>query len=235
MLYPTLQEVSTYREMTTAFGGYNHQLSCQDGQFFDMKNITSQYFPVLSPRQKRGIVKSFTNPQGILDKEDLMWIDDQKLYINGEEKTLDGVALSSESPKTMAKMGAYVIIMPDRIWYNTENEECGHMESKFEYDGMTDGDPFEIVVCEANGKSISYRDAAYYETNDPKDGDYMMSVKNGKPSLKVYSASTKIWMTVASTYVQITAPNIGKGFEKDDGVKISISEEVKSLEKTRWI
>jgi hypothetical protein len=220
MLYPTLQEVSTYREMTTAFGGYNHQLSCQDGQFFDMKNITSQYFPILSPRQKRGIVRKFANPQGILDKEDLMWIDDGKLYINGEEKSLNGVTLSSGT-KTLAKMGAYVIIMPDKIWYNTEKKECGNMESTFNYDGVTN-EGVEITICEANGKAISYRDAAYYETNAPKDGDYMMSAKNGKPSLKVYSASTKVWLTVASTYVQITVPGIGTSFEKGDGVKISI-------------
>jgi hypothetical protein len=85
-----------------------------------MKNMTSQYFPILSPRNNRGIVKNFVNPQGILDKEDILWIDDNRLYINGEEKILDGVVISSESPKTLAKMGAYVIIMPDRIWYNVD-------------------------------------------------------------------------------------------------------------------
>ena len=73
MRFPTLQEVSRYRDMTTVFGGYNHQISCQEGQFYDMKNMTSRYFPVLSPRQNRGIVKKFVNPQGILDKED-MWL-----------------------------------------------------------------------------------------------------------------------------------------------------------------
>ena len=70
MLYPILQEVAQYRDMTNVFGGYNHQLSCQEGQFYDMKNMTSQYFPILSPRNNRGIVKNFVNPQGILDKED---------------------------------------------------------------------------------------------------------------------------------------------------------------------
>jgi hypothetical protein len=226
MLYPTLQEVSTYREMTTAFGGYNHQLSCQDGQFFDMKNITSQYFPILSPRQKRGIVKKFINPQGILDKEDLLWIDNQKLYINGEEKILDGVTLSEESPKTLAKMGAYVIIMPDKIWYNTENNECGYMEHK---KTIAKGNKITFSLCEANGKAISYNNAEYYETHDAKDGDYMMSTKNGKASLKVYSATTKTWITVTSTYVQITATGIGEGFEKEDGIKLTIESKVDAL------
>lgn len=222
MQFPILQEVSQYREMTTTFGGYNHQLSCQEGQFYDMRNMTSQYFPILSPRQNRGIVKSFTNPQGILDKEDVLWIDDNKLYINGVEKTLTGVTIS-EGEKTLAKMGAYVIIMPDKIWYNVAKEECGYMEHTYP------SNPYEekkikLSLCEADGSPITYENARYYEENEPIDGNYMMSTKNGKPSLKVYSATTKSWLTVATTYIQLELDGIGKGFEKGDGIKISLQE-----------
>ena len=212
--------------MTTTFGGYNHQLSCQEGQFYDMKNMTSQYYPILSPRQNRGIVKQLVNPQGILDKEDLMWIDDQKLYINGEEKPLKDVELSTESPKTLAKMGAFVIIMPDKIWYNVENGECGYMEHKNTYE---EGVGVKFSLCAANGSAIEYHNASYYENNEAKDGDYMMSSKNGKTSLKVYSSNTKTWLTVATTYVQISATGIGKGFEKGDGVKLALSGEIEAV------
>ena len=229
MEFPRLQEVQRYRDMTTVFGGYNHQISCQEGQFFDMKNMTSKYFPILSPRQNRGIVKSFVNPQGILEKENMWWIDNRKLYKNGEEVTLEGVTLSKDSPKTLAKMGAYIIIMPDKVWCKvTEDDltpECGYMENKVEVKGVS------FSICEASGKAIVWHDAEYYNTNAPKDGDHMMSVNtNGKPSLKVYSGSTSMWMTVASTYVQISAPGIGKGFEKDDGVKIITNDTSESLD-----
>lgn len=219
MQFPIINDITRYREMTTQFGGYNHQLSCQDGQFYDMKNMTSLYFPILSPRQNRGIVKQLNNPQGILDKEELMWIDNEKLYINGEEKTLDGVKLSEESPKTLAKMGAFVIIMPDRIWYNVDKNECGYMEHT---NTIANGNEIKFSLCEANGKAIEWNDATYYESNDAKDGDYMMTTVNGKASLKVFSASTSIWLTVATTYLQISAKGIGKGFEKGDGVKLTI-------------
>ena len=224
MLYPIMQEVTRYREMTTTFGGYNHQLSCGDGQFFDMQNMTSQYFPILSPRPKRGVVRNLINPQGILDKEELMWIDDGKLYVDGEEVLLEGVTLSNEesmNPKTMAKMGAYVIIMPDKIWYNAEKGDCGYMESKFE---NASGSKVSFTLCEANGTPITWHDPSYYETNEPKNGDYMMSTQNGKSSLKVYSESTSIWVTVATTYMQITAEGIGKNFDKEDGIKITIDK-----------
>ena len=35
------------------FGGYNHTLSSEDGEIYDEKNITSDYYPVLSPRMPR--------------------------------------------------------------------------------------------------------------------------------------------------------------------------------------
>lgn len=232
MLFPRLIETATYRDMTTVFGGYNHQISCSEGQFFDMKNMTSNYFPVLSPRQNRGIVKTLVNPQGILDKEDLWWIDNKTLYKNGEAITLEGVQFTNEAPKTLAKMGAYIIVMPDKIWCNTNskdsNYECGYMESIISFDENT---TISFSICEANGKVIEWHDADYYKTNEPKDGDYMMSVNSdGKPSLKVYSGTTSIWMTVSSTYVQINAEGIGKAFEKEDGIKITTNLIVESLD-----
>ena len=220
MQFPKLQEVARYREMTTVFGGYNHRISCDEGQFFDMKNMTSKYFPALSPRQNRGIVKTFTNPQGILDKEDLWWVDDKTLYKNGEKIPLYAVTLTDDAPKTMAKMGGYIVIMPDKVWVDTSKDtlypECGYMENKVVKKGIT------FSICEASGKVIEWHDAEYYKTNEAKDGDYQMSVNSsGQPSLKVYSATTGIWMTVASTYVQIRGEGIGVGFEKEDGIKIS--------------
>ena len=218
MEFPKFNEVSRYREMVNAFGGYNHQLSCKDGQFYDMQNMTSQYYPILSPRERRGCVKQMTAPQGILDKEDLMWVDDGKLYKNGQEVTLDGVTLNS-SEKIMAKMGAYVIILPDKVWWNENTGECGYMEAS---STIASGSEVKFTLCDNNGKSIEWHDEAYYEENEPKNGDYMMSTMNGKSVLKVYSASTSLWGAVATTYLQITGTGIGKPFELGDGVKISI-------------
>lgn len=223
MLFPKMQETSRYRNMTTVFGGYNRQLSLSEGEFFDMQNMTSKYFPILSPRQNRGIIKTFTNPQGILDKEDLWWVDDRTLYRNGEAIELNGVYMNHSKSKVLAKMGAYIIIMPDKIWckVNEKNNriECGYMDNAFT---ITSGEEISFSICDSYGKSIEWRYSEYYQTNEAKDGDYAMSVSaEGKPSLKVYSASTGIWMTVASPYVQITFPGIGIGFEKEDGIKIT--------------
>jgi len=226
MLFPKFTEVTRYRDMITTFGGYNHRISCAEGQFYDMQNMTSQHYPALSPRMNRGIVRQMNNPQGILDKEELMWIDDKKLYVDGTEVTLNGVELSDESPKTMAKMGAYVIIMPDRVWYNADNGECGYMEASYT---CNEGQKITFTLCEADGTAITWHDAEYYKKNEPQNGDYMLSVTGGKASLKVYSESTSIWASVATTYMQVCATGIGKTFEKGDGIKLSIDNS-----KAKW-
>ena len=149
-------------------------------------------------------------------------MDDGRFYCNGERIHLNGVTISTDEsmcPKTMTKMGAYVVIMPDKIWYNAETGECGYMEASYT---AIKGSTVKFSLCDASGKAITWHDYSYYEQNEPKDGDYLLTSKDGKASLKIYSATTAIWMTVATTYMQITAPGIGKKFEKEDGIKITI-------------
>ena len=222
MFFPKLQELDVRREMTTMFGGYNHQISCQEGQFFDMKNMTAKYYPTMSPRVQRGVLNQLTNPQGIIDKEDIWLIDDKKLYRNGNKVNLVGVELTDESPKLLEKMGAYIVIFPDKVWVKTNTEninlECGYMENKVNVPQIS------FSTCDASGNDITWHDAQYYKDNPASDGDYMMSTNsNGEPSLKVYSASTSIWMTVSSTYCKVSGTGIGVGFDKDDGVKITMN------------
>ena len=54
MKLPKLKEIKTSRQMVDVFKGYNRNLRIGDGEFFDMKNMTSDHYPVLSPRGKRG-------------------------------------------------------------------------------------------------------------------------------------------------------------------------------------
>ena len=75
MKYPTLQEVETSRQIVDTFRGYNHNLRISDGEFFDMKNLTSDYYPVLSPRTTRGVYASPLNPQGLISKDSLCYVD----------------------------------------------------------------------------------------------------------------------------------------------------------------
>ena len=115
MQYPKLKELPTHRQTVDAFKGYNHNLRIGDGEFFDMKNMTSDYYPVLSPRKKRGLYASPNSPKGMIAKDALCYVEGTKFVIN--EYPVD-MGLNDE-PKQLISMGAYVIILPDRKYINT--------------------------------------------------------------------------------------------------------------------
>lgn len=219
MIFPTLRSIQKSREMTTYFNGYSHLLSCQEGAFFDAKNISTEFYPILSPRHKRGKVRQITNPLGLTEKDGLVWVDGDDLYINGVKKTLaSGVTIDDETEKSITKMGAYIVIMPDKIWYNTKDDTSGYMEASA---NLTTTVTF--TLCATDGSAITWHDDAYYETHAPQNGDYKMSTFNGRTTLSIYSSATGLWTSVPSTFMKITAIGIGSAFEEGDGVKITVN------------
>ena len=57
MKYPTLPTQQSTRQMIDVFGGYNHNMRIGENEFFDMKNMTSDHYPILAPRTHRGIYR----------------------------------------------------------------------------------------------------------------------------------------------------------------------------------
>ena len=83
MKYPRLSEMNTSREWLDTFGGYNHTLRIGEGEFYEMTNLSSDNYPILSPRPKRGIYISETiNPQGMVAKDALCYVDGGDFIIN---------------------------------------------------------------------------------------------------------------------------------------------------------
>lgn len=83
MKYPKLTELNTSREMVDVFGGYNHNLRIGLGEFYDMKNLTSDDYPVLSPRRQRGVYAPYheneytpENTAGMISKDSLVYVAD---------------------------------------------------------------------------------------------------------------------------------------------------------------
>lgn len=74
MRYPFLNVQKSSRQMLDVFRGYNHNLRIADEEFFDMKNMTSDYYPVLSPRKQRGLYATPELPLGMIAKDSLSLI-----------------------------------------------------------------------------------------------------------------------------------------------------------------
>lgn len=121
MVFPflTSQLNKSLRSVGT-FGGLDERPVVEDSFFSDMKNISDRFYPVLATRKPRGnTISEVTYPRGIFWKNGLFYVDGLDAYYDGQQ--IAGLTLS-DSEKTLIGMGAYIIIMPDKIAFNTSTK-----------------------------------------------------------------------------------------------------------------
>lgn len=216
MKYPTLTQQETSRNMVDAFRGYNHNLRIGDGEFFDMKNMTSDHYPVLSPRGNRGVYAKLDNPQGLIAKDTLCYVDGTE-FVMDEYRIEMGLSTKPEDcPKTLVSMGAYVIILPDKKYINTKDiTDYGNIEAE-----VHTSSPVSFTLCRVDGTEY----AAQAQADEPVAPEHMalwIDTSTTPHTLKQWSETSGMWVTIATTYVKIQSPGIGVDFEKYDGISIS--------------
>lgn len=108
------------------FGGLNHTVGAGDGELWDMRNLTSDHYPVLSSRAPRWLCRTFEAPGGLFCWDGLCWVDGTAFCFDGEEK-----GQVTQGDKTFATLGAYILIFPDKCYYNVDTGEFGSLESRW--------------------------------------------------------------------------------------------------------
>ena len=214
-----LQELPTSREMIDVFGGYNHNLRIGEGEFFDMKNLTSTDYPVLSPRPQRGVYITPTAPQGMIEKDSLCYIDGTDFVMNGYRVNMGLTTEEGNKAKTLISMGAYVIIMPDKKYINTTNlSDYGNIEAS-----VTTASDVTFELCKLDGSLYSGVKAQEKEP-DPLNMALWLDTSSTPNVLKQYSTTSMMWVDVATTYIKITNEGnekFGRPFSVGDGITIS--------------
>lgn len=230
MKYPTLAEMNTSREWLDTFRGYNHNLRIGEGEFYEMKNLSSDNFPILSPRSKRGTYATPGIPQGLVAKDALCYVDGGDFVMN-EYRVSMGLT-ADDKPKTLISMGAYVIIMPDRKYINTKNlNDFGSIDKVID----TEGDvTFELCTIDGakynNTKAQAYAPEITEEMLQDNSKIPMWIDTSSTPNaLKQYSTTNSMWSTVATTYIKISYPGIGLPFSLEDGISIIGVEDIPDL------
>lgn len=223
-IYPTLEAQETSREMVSAFLGYYSHDITQDGQWQNEENITGELYPVFSPRAARVTVKSGLIPNGLLEKDSLLWVDGTRVFYNGDDITdsLPSGVMLTDSEKTLVSMGAYVLIWPDRVYINTEDySDSGYLENRTDTGPLTETSPVRYTLAMQDGNAYGNVTLGSTAPENPANGDMWLDTSSVPHTLKTYGESSGIWVQVVTTYVKISAVGIGKGFEKYDGVNIS--------------
>lgn len=222
--FPTLTESPTTQQVTDVFYGLNRNIKIGDGEFSDMQNLTSSYYPLLANRGKRGMVANLHDPKAMLSKTKLAYIDGDKLFYNGEDVTAHliaaGCSISADTaPKQMISMGAYIVIFPDKVFFNTEDfDDCGSLEVHF---STPNNASISYTMCKVDGTAYGTPTVSATAPASPQDGALWVDTSGSVHSLKVYSTVTQMWVQMPTVYTKIAYTGIGKGFQKHDGVTIS--------------
>lgn len=116
------------------FGGLNRSFGAADGEIRDMENMTSDHFPVLASRGKRYLLGKLEAPGGICSWDKLCWVDGTGFYYDGVRKGTVGAGR-----KYFAAINSYVIIMPDKCYYNVATDRFGSLEAAWSGEGLTFG------------------------------------------------------------------------------------------------
>ena len=218
---PVLTESATTRSMTDTFLGYNHNLKIQDGEFYNTKNLTTQYYPLLASRKKRGLVRTFQGYQGITQLNGkLAWVDNGTLYFDGEATPVNGLTAGD---KQLVTMGAYICVFPDHKFYNTVDDlDYGSMTHEMTLDNAT------ITFNMCNSEGVIYPDnnitSSATAPQNPSDGALWIDTTN--KTLNQWSASSSMWIGITQVFTKMTFPAQGIGdrpsdlFQEYDGVYI---------------
>lgn len=211
MYLPQLNNIANDRDMVNVFLGYNNSPDIREGQFSKTFNMTSDYYPLMSPRDKRGIIKYINKANGISASSGLVYVDGCKLFYGGKE-----ICEVEDSKKKIVRMGANICVFPDKIMYNTYDGTVKEMENSYTTSGTVVFEP-----CTLSGEPVEY---AKTKPGEPEDGAYWLDGN----SLKRWSNTYNMWIPVATSYMRISEKMEGilnehfaDGFSDDDTVHIS--------------
>ena len=217
MSYPKLSAAASTRAMIDTFAGYNHNMKIADGEFYETKNMTTQFFPMLANRSRRGVLnRSFTKLQAIIAKDALYWVDNGTLYANGYATGLTGLQTVKETQ--LVSMGAYICVFPDKKYINTQKlTEYGDMGASWSYEGAV-----TYTMCHEDGTIYTSVTKSTTEPVDPDNGDVWIDAADDNTA-KVYSSYTESWTVLETVYTRVDFLSMGQlsAFKDYDGVNIS--------------
>ena len=161
-------------------------------------------------RAPRTALCRLTQAGGIFAKEKLAWASDGKLFYDGAE-----VCAVQPGEKQFVSMGAWLLVWPDKLAYNTADGTVKRLEAEY-----TSSTVVSFTLCSIDGTPYEN----YYTGTQAPDSaqyKYWLDTSSSPHVLRVYSTATNLWNSVPTTYARIGCTGIGTDFAAYDAVEIS--------------
>lgn len=233
MFYPEVPDNANTRQSISQWLGYNHNLRIGDGEFYDCENLSSDNYPLISPRKKRPVLASLPDAvRGLLYTDgDLAYLSGGTLYLGSASYDLSSYMTDLKSEQQMIKFGSYLLIFPLGLYFNTaDRTDYGSLGSAYT---APEGVTVTYMVCDETGNALDAADPDGYQRNvtasttapkeGMKEGDYWLNTYDG--GLYVWDADASMWNVVLTTYVKIQVPNsqMNTRFQAGDAVHMNTS------------
>lgn len=208
---PQMGSVARTTTGVTSFAGLDRLLKCQEYEFAAMTNMETKQLPVMSTRPPRRLLRKLQKPNMLAAHDRMCWVDGTDLYCGGRV-----VGQVEDSRKTFVRMGAQLVIWPDKVLYNVKTDKLESLENKKVTTGTVN-----FTLCRADGTPYEGYAVGKTAPESPNNGDLWMDTSEEKAALRQYDASLAMWVSIPTVFTMIAAAGIGEGFSKYDGVTVS--------------
>ena len=224
MKQPRLYDIKKSRDMISAFKGYNHNLVAGENEFYDMKNMVSNNYPVLSSgaswrtevKASGKIVKLFADQTN--NKLSYVVLETNgyyNFYYDGDTK-----GLFSEFPDSIVMIGSKICVFPAACCYDTVANTFISLASEWSNQLDTGYATFAYQLCDEYGNAYPYSEVE-------GQANYYLDKTATPYKLKKINTSTLIYEEVNPTYIKISTTDTLTGkmtiFSIGDSVEISNS------------
>lgn len=207
-MLPYITGSKAKREMQREFRGLNRRPGAAENEFAAMENMTGAGYPLLAPRSPRGRVRNLTKMNGMLGGAELCFVDGTNFFYQGAS-----YGQVSDSEKLLVRMGAQILIFPDKLAFHTETYSFSPLENHVTVTGV------RLTPTYVDGTTLGSVTQSANQPSNPSDRMLWLDTRN--QVLKQYSAAQEQWAEVTGTRIKLQATGIGAGFQAGDGVRIS--------------
>lgn len=190
--YPLLTEQNISRDFIETFGGYNHHLRIGENEFYDMKNLSSDNYPILSTRKKRGkinldvpqaqglkLVGFFTHQQSICP----IYLNETtyELYsmVAGHLTLIGTTKYDGSYERQSVCVGTKIVIFPDKLYMDTMATQSGtdlwkSLESVWKSPFVNSSNfqhACDIRICDEEGREVTVFE--YFDTSTKPASDFL--------------------------------------------------------------
>ena len=202
-LNPTNKKSKKY---VVAFKGLNYGEGYEDGEFSDTKNISLDEFPCLTQRTGRvwqdnayGGATSMCYKDGT--NGGVFVVDGTNVIRDGELRLANVV---KPGRKQMVGVGNYLIIFPDKVYYNVETDKVGYMEIEETYMAKVTSQAIELQKQDGYPESFAFSKGDTVEiTGIPGyyDSPKSATIREWSPEKLTFDANA---FTANSTAAEVT-------------------------------